>query len=183
MATIDYESKIPNNVDLKSDKRLQRALEAWQPNFLNWWGDMGPEGFQQDDVFLRTAISVTSEGWANFGYVKMPEYRWGIFLADPVAERKIGFGDAMGEPVWQLPMFPEYDEQIKSEVADIKNVGEGRWGGAITAAKFLERFVGSIPWTHIDIAGPAFADQDLNDWPQGATGAGVLTLLRWLENL
>jgi len=63
-----------------------------------------------------------------------------------------------GEPVWQLPMFDIFDEKVKSKVADIKNVGEGRWGGAITAAKFLENFVGDVPWVHIDIAGPAFAD-------------------------
>ena len=84
MTTISYAERIPNNVNLSDDRRLQRALEAWQPNFLSWWNDMGPAGFQQDDVFLRTAISVTSEGWANFDYVKMPDYRWGIFLADPV---------------------------------------------------------------------------------------------------
>ncbi len=101
MSSVVNDTKIPNNVDLSSDKRLQRALEAWQPNFLSWWNDMGPFGFQKDDVFLRTAISVTSDGWANFDYVKMPDYRWGIFLSDPVKERKIGFGDAMGEPVWQ----------------------------------------------------------------------------------
>ena len=74
--------RIPNNVDLSDDKKLQRALEAWQPNFINWWKEMGPIGFQEDDVFLRTAISVEPEGWANFDYVKMPDYRWGIFLAD-----------------------------------------------------------------------------------------------------
>src|SRR6185503_4430536 len=101
MATIDYSQKIPNNVDLSSDKRLQRALEAWQPNYLEWWKSMGPHGFQQDDVYLRTAISVTSEGWAHFDYVKMPDYRWGIFLADAVKDRTIGFGDHFGEPVWQ----------------------------------------------------------------------------------
>ena len=100
MSNVNSE-RIPNNVHLGDDKRLQRALEAWQPNFLSWWSDMGPAGFQQDDVFLRTAISVTSEGWANFDYVKMPEYRWGIFLADPVPDRKIGFGDNVGQPVWQ----------------------------------------------------------------------------------
>ena len=93
--------RIPNNVDLSSDKRLQRALEAWQPNYIAWWNAMGPAGFQGDDVFLRTAISVTQEGWANFDYVKMPDYRWGIFLADPEKDRKIGFGDHMGEPVWK----------------------------------------------------------------------------------
>jgi benzoyl-CoA 2,3-epoxidase subunit B len=93
--------RIPNNVHLSDDKKLQRALEAWQPNYIAWWNQMGPAGFQQDDVFLRTAISVTSDGWAHFDYVKMPEYRWGIFLADPVKDRKIGFGDHMGEDVWQ----------------------------------------------------------------------------------
>ena len=101
MSSVVNDTKIPNNVDLSSDKRLQRALEAWQPNFLSWWNEMGPFGFQQDDVFLRTAVSVTQEGWANFDYVKMPDYRWGIFLADPVADRKIGFGDHLGEPVWK----------------------------------------------------------------------------------
>jgi benzoyl-CoA 2,3-dioxygenase component B len=93
--------KIPNNVSLGDDKKLQRALEQWQPNFINWWKEMGPEGFQERDVYLRTAISVDTEGWAHFDYVKMPEYRWGIFLADPVADRKIGFGDMMGQPAWQ----------------------------------------------------------------------------------
>ena len=63
--------------------------------------------------------------------------------------------ETCGEPTWQLPMFADYADQIKSEVADIKNVGEGRWGGAITAAKFLEEFVGETPWVHLDIAGPA----------------------------
>jgi benzoyl-CoA 2,3-dioxygenase component B len=93
--------RIPNNVDLASDKKLQRALEAWQPKYIEWWKEMGPEGFQEDDVYLRTAVSVDHEGWAHFDYVKMPEYRWGIFLADPTPDRKIPFGDFMGQPVWQ----------------------------------------------------------------------------------
>ena len=79
--TIDYSEKIPNNVDLASDRRLQRALESWQPKFLQWWRDLGPVAFQDKDVYLRTAISTDQEGWANFGFVRMPEYRWGIFLA------------------------------------------------------------------------------------------------------
>jgi len=98
---IDYAEKIPNNVNLANDKTLQRALEQWQPNFLNWWQEMGPSDFQASDVYLRTAVSVDSDGWAQYGAVKMPDYRWGIFLADQVPERKIGFGDAMGQPVWQ----------------------------------------------------------------------------------
>lgn len=102
--SIDYQEAIPNNVDLGADRRLQRALEHWQPRFLSWWKEMGPEGFQTSDVYLRTATSVDPEGWATFGTVKMPEYRWGIFLADKIKDRRIGFGDEMGEPVWdQVP--------------------------------------------------------------------------------
>jgi len=101
MAGIDYLERIPNNVDLAGDRRLQRALEEWQPRFLEWWRDMGPEGFQARDVYLRTAISVDAKGWAQFGYVKMPEYRWGIFLAEPEPGRTIPFGDHKGQPVWQ----------------------------------------------------------------------------------
>ena len=98
---IDYSQLIPNNVDLGSDRRLQRALENWQPRFLDWWKDMGPDGTSNFDVYLRTAISTDSNGWANFGHVKMPNYRWGIFLADRDPQRKIGFGDNKGQPVWQ----------------------------------------------------------------------------------
>ena len=95
------DEKIPNNVNLSSDRRLQRALEQWQPSFLQWWMDVGPEGFQADDIYLRTAVSVEPGGWANFDYVKMPEYRWGIFLEPPEAGRQIGFGDQAGQPAWQ----------------------------------------------------------------------------------
>jgi leucyl aminopeptidase len=84
---------------------------------------------------------------------------------------------ACGEAAWQLPMFAEYGEQIKSEVADIKNVGEGRWGGAITAAKFLEEFVGDTPWVHFDIAGPAFLDKPKPWLDGGASGAFVRSLV------
>lgn len=100
MTTIDYSERIPNNVNLADDRRLRRALERWQPEFLNWWNEMGPVGFQDADIFLRTAVSVERDGWANFGYVKMPDYRWGIFLADPDPERTVGFGDNKGEPIW-----------------------------------------------------------------------------------
>ena len=98
---IDYSQLIPNNVDLSSDRRLQRALENWQPRFLDWWKDMGPDGTSSFDVYLRTAVSTDSNGWANFGYVKMPEYRWGIFLADRDPDRQIAFGDNKGKPAWQ----------------------------------------------------------------------------------
>jgi benzoyl-CoA 2,3-epoxidase subunit B len=98
---IDYSQKIPNNVGLSDDRTLQRALEHWQPEFLNWWADMGPDGSAAFDVYLRTAVSVDPSGWANFGYVKMPDYRWGIFLNPAETDRRIGFGDHKGEPAWQ----------------------------------------------------------------------------------
>jgi benzoyl-CoA 2,3-dioxygenase component B len=101
MGGIDYAERIPNNVNLIENRRLQRALEEWQPKFLEWWRDMGPHGFQANAVYLRTAVSVDSQGWAQFGYVTMPEYRWGIFLAEPEPDRRIAFGDHKGQPVWQ----------------------------------------------------------------------------------
>ena len=100
-SNIDYSDRIPNNVGLAGNRRLQRALESWQPNYIKWWQDLGPDRSAGFDVYLRTAISVEADGWANFGYVKMPDYRWGIFLAKPDLDRKIPFGDHMGEAVWQ----------------------------------------------------------------------------------
>jgi benzoyl-CoA 2,3-dioxygenase component B len=99
--SINYHDKIPNNVNLSTDKTLQRALERWQPNYLKWWATMGPEGSANYDVYLRTAISADASGWAHFDYVKMPEYRWGIFLAAPQEGRVINFGAHKGEPAWQ----------------------------------------------------------------------------------
>ena len=93
---VSLSEKIPNNVNLSSDRKLQKALEAWLPNYIDWWRAMGPEGFQEDQIYLRTAISVEKGGWAHFDYVKMPDYRWGIFLAPPSGDNKIGFGDHLG---------------------------------------------------------------------------------------
>jgi benzoyl-CoA 2,3-epoxidase subunit B len=98
--SIDYSERIPNNVELASDRRLQRALESWQPAFLNWWGEMGPV-LPNRDVYLRTAVAVGREGWANFGRVALPDYRWGIFLAERNPDRRIAFGQHKGEPAWQ----------------------------------------------------------------------------------
>jgi benzoyl-CoA 2,3-dioxygenase component B len=99
--SINYSERIPNNVDLANDRTLQRALEHWQPKFLEWWKEMGPYDSAVADVYLRTATGVDAQGWASYGSVKMPDYRWGIFLAEQVAGRTIGFGDHFGEPVWQ----------------------------------------------------------------------------------
>jgi benzoyl-CoA 2,3-dioxygenase component B len=93
--------RIPNNVNLSEDKKLQRALEKWLPNYLDWWQEMGPDGFQQNEVYLRTAISVEPDGWANFDFIKMPDYRWGIFLKPAAPDAKIGFGDNYGQPAYQ----------------------------------------------------------------------------------
>jgi len=101
VSAIDYNEKIPNNVNLSEDRALQRALEHWQPNYLQWWQEMGPDGSQNFDVYLRTAINTTPEGWAQFGHVKMPDYRWGIFLNAPEADRRVNFGEHKGEAAWQ----------------------------------------------------------------------------------
>lgn len=105
--TVDYSTLMPNNVGLADDPKLLRALERWYPKYLEWWVDMGPTGFidetpfQEAEVWLRTAVSVERDGWARFGYVKMPEYRWGILLAPSEEGRTIPFGEHKGKPVWQ----------------------------------------------------------------------------------
>jgi benzoyl-CoA 2,3-dioxygenase component B len=99
--SMNLNERIPNNVNLSGDKKLQRALEKWLPNYLEWWREMGPDGFQEKDVYLRTAISVEPEGWAHFDYIKMPDYRWGIFLKPAEADAKVGFGDNYGMPAYQ----------------------------------------------------------------------------------
>ena len=99
-STVNYGDRIPNNVDLGRDRVLQRALEHWQPQYMGWWYDMGPNESRSYDVYLRTAVSVEPEGWALFDYVKMPDYRWGIFLAPPEGDRLINFGVNKGRTAW-----------------------------------------------------------------------------------
>ena len=95
---VNYDTLIPNNVGLADDRRVLKALERWHPGYINWWNDMGPEGFQEAMVYLRTAVSVDPKGWAKFGYVKMPEYRWGILLAPQEEGRTIPCGEHAGQP-------------------------------------------------------------------------------------
>ena len=92
--------EIPNNVDLDHDPQLRRALATWHPRFLEWWNEVGPDGFDTSNVYLRTAIGASADGWAHYAYVRMPEYRWGIFLAPP-EHRPIGFGDHPDLERWQ----------------------------------------------------------------------------------
>ncbi len=98
---VDYTTKIPNNVNLAEDRQVLKALEGWHPGYLDWWNDMGPEGFQESLVYLRTAISVDPKGWAKFDYVRMPEYRWGMLLAPQDEQRQVNFGQHKGEKAWQ----------------------------------------------------------------------------------
>src|SRR5271154_1932823 len=98
---VDYSTKIPNNVNLSEDRQVLKALEGWHPGYMDWWSDMGPEGFQQSLVYLRTAYSVDPRCWAKFDYVKMPDYRWGILLAPQEDNRVIPFGENYGKPAWQ----------------------------------------------------------------------------------
>ena len=98
LINVSYDTQIPNNVGLSSDKRVLKALEKWHPGYIDWWNDLIPEQFQLSDIYLRTAVSVDPKGWAKFDYVKMPDNRWGILLAPQVEDRKIPFGEHKGEP-------------------------------------------------------------------------------------
>lgn len=107
----------------------------------------------------------------------------GIFSNhQPLADALIRSGKESGEKLWQLPLVKEYREEIKSSVADMKNIG-GSYGGAITAALILQEFVDNVPWAHLDIAGPAFAEKEMLLSTKGGTGFGVRTLLRFLTTL
>src|ERR1700743_2506060 len=99
--TVDYDGLIPNNVGLSQDARVRKAQETWHPGYIDWWKSMGPVGFHDALVYLRTAVGVGAEGWARFDYVRMPEYRWGILLAPQIEGRTIRFGAHKGEPSWQ----------------------------------------------------------------------------------
>lgn len=107
----------------------------------------------------------------------------GVFSRhDELTRSILAGGQAAGEKVWRLPLYEEYLKLLQRGPADLRSTG-GRWGGAITAALFLGEFVPrELPWLHMDIAGPAFAESELPEARLGGTGAGVLTLMRWLES-
>jgi leucyl aminopeptidase len=108
----------------------------------------------------------------------------GVFSRDDHLRNEIlEAGSLAGEKLWPLPMYEEYLEPMQKGPADLRNIGD-RWGGAISAALFLGEFVPkTIPWLHMDIAGPAFLEKPLPEAPSGGTGAGVRSLVRWLETL
>ena len=108
---------------------------------------------------------------------------WGVMGNDrDVIRQLLDAGEESGEPGWELPLWTSYRKQIDSSVADVKNIGE-RYGGAITAALFLNEFVGDVPWAHMDIAGTAFSEKPGDYWPRGATGNPVRTVVRFVESL
>jgi len=114
--------------------------------------------------------------------VALGSYATGMMGNDEqIMERLKRAGEKTFDRVWQLPLFEEYEKQIKSEVADVKNVG-GRWAGAITAALFLKKFVGESPWVHLDIAGTAILEEDQPYAPKGGSGAGVRLLIEFLTS-
>lgn len=112
LINVEYDTQIPNNVQLSSDKRVLKALEKWHPGYITWWNDLIPQNFQESLVYLRTAISVDPKGWAKFDYVKMPEYRWGVLLAPQLDERVIPCGEHAGELAWQ-EVPGEYRNMLK----------------------------------------------------------------------
>ncbi len=99
--TINYSRRFPTTSTSPTTARCSARSSSGSPNFLDWWGDMGPEGSHGYDVYLRTAVSVDPGGWAHFDYVKMPDYRWGIFLDAGRQRPQDHFGEHKGEPVWQ----------------------------------------------------------------------------------
>jgi leucyl aminopeptidase len=101
---------------------------------------------------------------------------------DQLATRLTAAGKAVEEPLWRMPMGEAYDRQIDSDAADMKNIGNGRDAGSITAAQFLQRFVNNVPWAHLDIAGTAWSKKDAPLVPKGATAFGVRLLDQLVES-
>ncbi|MBB3174212.1 leucyl aminopeptidase [Endobacter medicaginis] len=124
------------------------------------------------DLATLTGAIVVSLGYEHAG----------LFATDDtLAEQLAASGRATGEKLWRMPLGEAYDKQIRSDIADMKNIG-GRPGGAITAAQFLKRFVRSTPWAHLDIAGTAWGNKDVATAPKGATGFGVRLLDRFVAD-
>ncbi len=108
--------------------------------------------------------------------IALGHHHAGIFANDDeLADRLTECGKVVGEAVWRLPISDDYNKQINSDAADMKNVG-GRDAGSITAAQFLQRFVNDTPWAHIDIAGVTWSKKDAAAIPKGGTGFGVQLL-------
>lgn len=139
LINVSYDTQIPNNVGLSSDRKVLKALERWHPGYINWWNGLIPQNFQDSPVYLRTAVSVDPKGWAKFGHVKMPEYRWGVLLAPQVEGRTIPFGEHLGEPAWQ-EVPGEYRNMLKRLIV-IQGDTEP---GSVEQQRFLGRTAPSL---------------------------------------
>jgi len=166
--------RIPNNVGLSGNKRLQRALEGWQPKFLDWWKTLGP-ALPTKDVYLRTAVAVGRDGWAHYEFVPMEQYRWGIFLAQADPDRVT--------MAWKIA-----DRTGKTFIDHNMN----RSGANIAAAYSMRpepRAPVSTPLTWDEVAAGGFEPQDFridNVWDRfarvGDLFAGMLTEAADLTN-
>jgi leucyl aminopeptidase len=130
-----------------------------------------------DPKFMVNLATLTGAIVVGLGH----EYGGLFSNNDQLAERLAKAGDATGEKLWRMPLHDNFDKQIKSDIADMKNVG-GRPGGSITAAQFIQRFVNKKPWAHLDIAGMAWSSKDAPTVPKGATAYGVRMLDRFVAD-
>ncbi len=109
--------------------------------------------------------------------VALGEHYAGMYATDDtLAQRLLAASEKVGEPLWRMPLHEVYDKQLKSDIADMKNVSDGRWGGSITAAMFIKRFTKDVKWAHLDIAGTTWAKKDGPVVPKGASAFGVRLL-------
>jgi len=115
--------------------------------------------------------------------IALGTYKAGMFANDDeLAAKLAAAGESVGEPLWRMPLGTEYDKDINSEIADMKNVGKTREAGSTAGAVFLQRFVGDTKWAHLDIAGMAWAKKDMPTVPKGASGYGVRLLDRLVRD-
>lgn len=163
-------------ITMRSGKRVEVLNTDAEGRIL--LGDLLDLALERKPDLILDAATLTGACMVALG-----ETTGGFFTRSRrLAEEFLSHSECSGEAFWALPLGRCYDEAIKGEEGRIKNTG-GRYGGASTAAAFLEKFVGSVPWIHLDIAGPAFLEKGACGWPRGATGFGLMTTLRFLEEL
>ena len=150
LGSVDYNTSIPNNVNLADDRRVLKALEKWHPGYLNWWNNMGPDGFQEPLVYLRTAVSVDPKGWAKFGYVRMPEYRWGVLLAPQVEadpqQRKGEFVMLVAGAEPASAAVGEAERVLRILVAELPLKQAASLAAQITGARRNELYQTALRW-------------------------------------
>ncbi len=160
-----YDGKTVEIINTDAEGRLILA------DALAYARDLQPD-YLVDHATLTGACMVALGAWTA-----------GLFSNDDaLAQKYAGAAEQVGESYWRLPLNDDLRDALKSDIADLKHMGEG-FGGSITAALFLREFVGKTKWVHLDIAGPAYSERSHGIYPKGGTGFGVLTALRFLETL